>query len=235
MVTHLLIATIPRRRINVEDLLGAIPNQTLLPDQIHLCLDGYGDLPSPKYLRNLAVTEYRTIELSGPGGRWRILPKIPKDATLIVLDDDQIIFGPDVLATLVKLVAPFVAVAFGGTNYQGFGGAFPEGMEMISMGAACMAMRAVDLEGLGDTYNEIREKCGFDPFGDGGDDEAVIAAHLFRKGVAMQATGPLDITTAGGTQEGSQFERRLAGKGSRSVFWQREEIARVTGWSWRSI
>jgi len=230
---HLLLATIPSRRLFCERLLVSLPKQSLVPDFVHLVLDGYFDSPTP--VCQMPHTTYPSIQRRGPGGRWRVLPHVPKDAILIVLDDDQEIFGPDVIKNLVSAVDPTGAAALSGTNENSLGGSFSKGRTLISMGAAVMALHVADLAGLSETLAEIRKKCDFDPFADLGDDEAVISAHLWKRGVPMRATGPLAIRQAFGSQVGSQFSRRRESSGSRSTFWQREAIAKATGWPWKTL
>lgn len=235
MLVHLLLATVPSRRVSVENLLSALSTQTFVPAVLHLCLEGYGDLPSPRYPDTLTVVEHRSEKASGPGARWRVLSQIPAEAVLVVLDDDRKLLGQDVIEGLVKAVEGGGAASLMGTEPTGWGLMFTKGKHLIAMGAAVMVLHMSDLVGLDETLSEIRSKCGFDPFADAGDDEAVIAAHLWRKGVIMRATGPLAIVETPGTQVGSQFEKRRATKGTRSLFWQRQEIRRVTGWPWVSL
>lgn len=234
-MVHVLLATVPSRWAAASRLLVEVAAQSVLPDVLHLVLDGYAyGVPIPWY-GTLPVREHRTAIPTGPGGRWRVLADVPPEATLVVLDDDQEVHGRDVAEGLVAAVASGGAAAHFGTDPSGWGAVHPAGTPLLSMGAACMAIRAADLAGLGGTLAEIREKCGFDPFGNGGDDEAVVSAHLWRQGTPMRATGPIAVREALGTQAGSQFERRRAASGGRSVFWQREEIRRVTGWPWASV
>lgn len=230
---HLLLATVPPRRACAERLLAALADQTVAPDAVHLCLEGYADLPSPCYPSGLTVREYRTAEASGPGARWRVLPEIPREAVVIVLDDDQQVIGRDVVEALVHAIDRGGAASCMGVDADGWGMCFPAGTELVAVAAGTMVARAADLEGLEGTRAEIRERCGFDPCGDGGDDEAVVSAHLWRRGVPMRAAGPIAVREAPGTQDGSQSERRRALRGDRHPSWQRREIRRATGWPWR--
>jgi hypothetical protein len=235
--THLLLATIPERRVQVEYLLAGVAQQSFVPDQVHLVLDsavGGNLLPTPQLPSTLAVTEYRMPTTGGPGGRWRVLPQVPPDAALLVLDDDQIFGAPNILETLIKSIANGGAAAYRGTTHSG-SGVSASGELLLSMGSGMMACWVADLQDLDSTVAEIREKCGFDPFGPLGDDEAVVSTHLWRKKIPMRATGPLPVYEAqGGTQVNSQFQRRLAASRleGRSLFWQRQKIAKVTGWPW---
>ena len=235
MTVHLLVATILSRRASCERLLATLSKQTLVSDMMHLVLDGYVDASAPLYSPFFNVVEYRTATPLGPGGRWRVLKFLPQDAILVVLDDDQILLESDVIERLVRFVEHGGAAAGMGTNLGGWGGAHPAGTPLISVGAATMALRVEDVFDLDVTLEEIRSKCNFDPFADGGDDDAVVSAHLWRKGVPMRAAGLLGVATDEQAQVGSQFEKRKAAGGKRSLFWQREEIRRVTGWPWVSV
>lgn len=234
---HLLIATVPERGASVEQLLADVAIQSIVPETVHLVLDGYGDLSAPGLGGLPGAVCYRTTHRSGPGGRWCALRTIhtgwPDGVVLIVLDDDQRLLGENVIETLVKAVSSGGAAAYMGTDLDGRGGVHPAGTPLLCMGAGAMVVRVQDLQGLDQTLAEIREKCGFDPFGDQGDDEAVIAVHLWRRGVKMFATGLFAIAESPGTQEESQTEKRRSG--DKPFFWQRAAIAKATGWPWRSL
>lgn len=237
MTTHLLIASVPARRASLERLLVGVAAQTAVPKTVHLFLDGYANEPRPAVPEALHVEVYVTEKLSGPGARWDVLGGTCSEAdVLVVLDDDQQLMSSAAIERLALGVTPAAfAAAQGGTDVAGWGGMHPAGTELVAMGAAAMAVCPRDLDGLHATRAEVREKCDFNPFGDGGDDEAVIALHLWRRHVKMQATGEIGIIEAPGTQTGSQFERRQMMRGHRSLFWQREAIRRVSGWPWTSV
>lgn len=220
----------------VESLLDAVSRQSLVPDAVHLVLDGYEGITSPALpLFPLMVIEHRMLTTGGPGGRWRVVPELPDDAVLVVFDDDQCLDDKRVVEALVKTVLDGGAASYMGVDTNGCGGVLGARTRLVSLAAGVSAYRVVDLVGLGETAAEVQEKCGFDPFGELGDDDAVVSAHLWRKGVTVRATGPLEVHEALGGQEGSQFVQRQAAqaRNGRGMFWQREQIARVTGWPWR--
>jgi hypothetical protein len=236
---HLLLATIPARRPSVSRLLVDLSQQSVLPDCLHLVLDGYGEDAAPScatFPEGVRLSVVRTPAPSGPGGRWKVALGMPADALLVVMDDDQRLCAPDIVETLVRSVRERGgAVSHMGTDKTGWGMAFPAGTELIAMGAAMMALRVGDLVGLEATLEEVRSKGGFDPFGDAGDDEAVVAAHLWKRGVTMRASGPLKVLTDTSAQAHSQSSRRMASRGTKHPFWQRHEIRRITGWPWTSL
>jgi hypothetical protein len=229
---HLLIATIPSRREACTKLLESIKLQTKQPDLVHLVLDGYGDQPAPPC--DLPSKQYRTASLSGPGGRWRVVKDIDTEAILISIDDDIEIAndGKDLISMLVHEVEETGhCVALIGVTVSGEFGNMPTTEDLICVDAKVMACRAGDLHGVSRLVAEVREKCGFDPVGDCGDDEAVVSAHLWREGVRMRRVFFPQIRLADGTQVGSQTEKRRAT--GKPLWWQRHEVARITGWPFR--
>lgn len=238
MIIDVLIATVPWRRQPCARLLGDIQKQSLQPRFVHLVLDGYGDDSLPRDLPlPIRICEYRTAKPSGPGGRWRVLREgsITGADVLVVFDDDQILMGPTVIENFVRVIGDG-ATAYRGTDLRGSGGCvFPEGRPLICMGAGAMAVHPADLAGLDEMRAEIQTKCGFDPFADGGDDQAVVSAHLWRKGVPMRAAGFLEIFMQQELNGGSQQEKRRSTKGTKSFFWQSEAIRAATGWPWPNV
>lgn len=217
----------------VESLLVSIVHQSRVPDRVNLVLDGYEGIPSPAYPPSLDVIEHRMPTTGGPGGRWRAVKEMPREAVLINFDDDQCLAGADVIETMAKAVENGGAASYMGMTVDGGGGVLGAGTELVSIAAGTLALHVADLDGLEETLAEVREKGGFDAWGVLGDDDAVISAHLWRKGVVMRATGPLALYEAPGAQEGSQFVQRQAVRDGRGMFWQREAIAKIIGWPWR--
>ena len=234
MTIHLLLATVPRRKVFVERILAAISEQTVVPSVVHLCLEGYGDVIAPKYPESLSVKEYRTQQTTGPGARWRIISEISSDVDkLVVLDDDWSMSSNDVIEKLVSAAGTDSASSYIGLSVSRY---LTEelGVELISMGGAAMALPVQHLAGLEDLRQEIIKACSFDPFGNLGDDEAVVAAHLWRKGVKMFAAGKLGLWMPPQAQVDCQGDRRRSALRGKKFFWQREAIAKVTGWPWVS-
>jgi hypothetical protein len=235
---HLLIATIPSRRAMCDALLEAVSQQTIVPVQVHLVPDQYPNDDAP-YTPWLHVANYRFDTTGGPGGRWRVLRHLPDGVALVVLDDDQLLASNDVIEQLIDAAgtgfpnAP-AAAAYRGIFPSGWGGAAAKGAPLIAVACGALACPAAALAGLEATAAEIREKCGFDPWGPLGDDDAVVSFHLWRRGVPMRAAGMLQIFDAPGSQADSQFERRRAAQAAdgKPIFWQRRAIAAAFGWPW---
>jgi polyribonucleotide nucleotidyltransferase len=104
---HLLLATIPARRPSVSRLLVDLSQQSVLPDCLHLVLDGYGEDAAPScatFPEGVRLSVVRTPAPSGPGGRWKVALGMPADALLVVMDDDQRLCAPDIVETLVRSV-----------------------------------------------------------------------------------------------------------------------------------
>ena len=228
MSLHLLIASVPWRRPSFRRLLTALADQTLKPDLVHVVLDGYGEDAAPPCI--FPTREWRTSTPVGPGGRWRIAREVPPDTMLVVFDDDLVLaLAPHATATLVE-AADGAAASSIGVTLSGRSGNIPTGEDLIC-GSPCagMVVRAGDLEGLQGLADDVRAKCGFDALGDCGDDEALVSALLWLRGVPIHHGCVPEIHSAQDCIE-SQTKKRLAQGG---VFWhQRREIARVTGWPW---
>ena len=226
---HIIIATVPWRRPAFRNMLSWLTNQTLKPDLVHLVLDGYGDAASAPC--SLPTREWRTTKCLGPGGRWRVLKELAPETIVVVFDDDiSLGFAPYATERLVKIVEQGYAAALMGVTFSGCMMNIPEGERLICGGAATFAFRAKDLEGLDEFVSEIKTQGKFDPFGDLGDDEAVISALLWKRGVVIKKANIPEIHSVQGTQEGSQARRRLAS--TRPFWYQRQEIKRITGWPW---
>lgn len=236
---HLLVATILPRRTSVEWLLSQVASQTRVPDTVHLVLDGYGQEAAPTYPDNLQVVEYRTLEPSGPGGRWRVAAQVPPEAILCILDDDLMI-DAEVIA---KLVAGTFAEAQGvsqgtsegasaqmGFDFTGRGGFYSEGEEILCAAAGVMAVRAHHLQGLDAIRQKFIAHSNFDPLGDLGDDEAVVSAHLWAQGVKIRGMQPVSALTMWGSQTVSQSARRRGQP--KALSWQRHVLRQITGWPW---
>jgi len=234
---YLLIATIPERRVAVNRILPTIPQQTLKPEQICLVLDGYGDSPSPP-VPPLPVREWRTAQPSGPGARWRVVKELPANTTVINVDDDMIIFRePGLFERLTKIVEGGCAAATTGITVTGkVVTSDPRDVEskedLICGVASVMSFRAGWLSGLDDMAEVVRTRCGFDPLGDCGDDEALVSACLWRHGIRMKHAFSPGLLMSTDVQNESQSRRRHD-RGDVG-FEQRRKISHVTGWPWYS-
>lgn len=229
----ILIATITPRRHSCERLLSELTRQTRQPNGVVLCLDGYGqDLPEPVCPLPIIATS-RTPQLSGAGNRWLTVPYLPPDDIVINLDDDCYTRkAPNLVRELVAGVEEHgVAAAFGrtpdgkrappGNHSRGF---------LIYAGGCGLAVRAGLLQDLGVFRTEIQDKAGFDALGLRGDDDALVSAFLWRKGIRIKHAPTGVINAVAGTGASSQTRDKLA-RGE-DLSWQKRAIAKVTGWPW---
>ena len=229
-IVHLLIATTPWRRQFFRMILSCLPEQTRKPDLVHLVLDGYGEDPSAPCM--LPFREWRTPKTSGPGGRWRVAKELPPETILVVLDDDMaLMFAPNAIKSLVDVVEQGHAASYFGITVTGRLANIPTDEDLICGVASAFAMRAGDLEGLDELAVKMKEASGYDMLGDCGDDEALVSANLWRRGVKIKHVLMSELSTLPGTQgDQCQAQKRVATK---EPYWgQRKEIARVTGWPW---
>jgi len=193
---------------------------------------------------------------AGPGHRWRVAedlatetttvhrgpparrtmqtfpPVLGPDDIVVCLDDDaDLAEAPRFLEALAVIVetTTCAAAAMGMT---------PEGLRAapgdasrgrLILGCGCgLALRAGHLAGLAALAAEVREAGGPDLLGPCGDDQALVSAHLWRRGVPLlhAAVGPLRF--AEGTQAASQTRARQA-RGE-DLQAQAQALAQITGW-----
>lgn len=231
-----LIATIPPRRVFVEGLLRELTRQTRVPDLVALCLDGYGDAPAPAC--PLPCIEYRTAERCGPGARWRVARDFAPQDILVCIDDDHAI------AAAPKYVERLVAAAEEGDGAAAVIGLTPKGKRahggdicrgMLIYAAGCgLTVRAGLLEGLSRFAEDIRDRGGPDALGSLGDDDALVSAYLWQRGVTIRhaAVGG-EVHAAIGTQATSlTLEKRTRGEHPGA---QKRMIKQLTGWPWPDI
>lgn len=228
---HLVVATVEERRESCERLLVAVAAGTRAPDLAHLVLDGYAGRPAPVAPSALRVREWRTERRLGPGGRWRVAREVPPGTVLVVVDDD-VVAPPGLVAALAGAVGPWAAAGAQGVTWSG-GRATSEaaaGEDLACAGACGFAVFAGDLDGLDELAAVVRAAGGFDPLGDLGDDEALVCAHLWRRGIRIAHVPVPGLRTASGTQEQSQTCRRL--RRGESLDEQRRVVRAATGWPW---
>lgn len=239
----MLLATIPARRAACERLLAELPLQRRVPDGVILCLDGYGDAPAPACPLPVVAT-YRTAQLSGPGARWRAAADLPPEDLLIALDDDAVpgeAFLEELAGMAERTGGAAAAMGYTPSGHRAApgpllgAGRVARAIKYLSdrrllLGCGCgLAVRAGHLAGLQALAAEVRAAGGPDALGPCGDDQALVSAHLWRRGVPLYhaATGPLHF--ADGTQAASETRARQA-RGERTLFEQARAIARLTGW-----
>lgn len=236
MSVHVLIATVPERRTACAQLLSALAHQTYSPECIHLVLDGYGALPEPAIPESLYVQRYRRQGRSGPGGRWRIVHELPRDSTVVVVDDDlRIDLAPHGIEQLAASAVPRGQAG----SVLGFTAAGERLIwsdsrddDLVCGTANGLALCAGDLDGLEALRERVLQQCGIDTLGDCGDDEALVSALLWLRGVRIKHVPIPELRLAYGTQEDCQTVHRLRRDGAWDK--QRRAIAQVTGWPWHS-
>lgn len=227
-----LIATIPSRRSSVVRLLAELTRQSRHVDGVILCLDGYGQTPTPPCPLPV-VAEYRTEHLSGPGQRWRVAADLPADTLLLNLDDDVFTQkAPQLVASLVETAERYGAAAAMGRTPRGrraMPGKVSQGQLIYAAGCG-LAVRAGALTELSQLQKLVVAAGGRDPLGPCGDDDALVSAQLWLRGVAIFHAATGVINAAAGTQANSQTKQRLAL--NEPLDGQKRAIARLTGWPW---
>lgn len=230
-----LIATIPPRRHSCERLLSELTCQARPPDGVVLCLDGYGeDLPEPACPLPIIVVS-RTMQLSGAGRRWSVVPYLPPEDVVINLDDDcYTVRAPNLIKALAETVEQGGAAAAMGKTIAGRRA--PPGNtshgDLIFAAGCGLAVRAGDLDGLHVFAKEIREKTGFDSLGVRGDDDALVSAYLWKRGIPIRHAATGLINAVAGTGASSQTRDKLARGEDLNA--QKMAIAEHTGWPWTS-
>lgn len=232
---YALVATIPGRRSSVVRLLGELQHQSRQVDGVVLCLDGYGQSPAPLCPLPV-VAEYRTEQLSGPGQRWRVALDLPSDTLLVNLDDDAFTRkAPELVASLVDTAERYGAAAAMGLTLAGrraVPGKTSRGQLIYAAGCG-LALRAGDLVDLLTLRNRVVAAGERDPLGPCGDDDALVSAQLWLRGVPIFHAATGVINAAPGTQADSQTKQRLALR--EPLDRQKHAIARLTGWPWPRV
>lgn len=244
-----LIATIPERRALCERLLGELQRQSRRPDGMILVLDGF------KEHEELEISVPVDWELAvfssdlqqGPGGRWlRVLDLmsgrcgnfhddmdlLQLDDIIVCIDDDAVLVdAPEFIAGLAMAVErDGGAAAAMGRDARGrtcLPGPNRCGLLIHAAGLG-LTVRAKHLEGLGAFADEVKAAGGPDALGPLGDDDALVSAFLWKKGILIHhaATGNIFEAPAG---KKTSFSKRRVSTGETADA-QKEAIARVTGW-----
>ena len=231
-----LIATIPPRRASCERLLRELTKQSRQPDALILCCDGYGGkcIPAPTSTIPLAYAVF-TPFMCGPGRRWQAALDAGVDPEDIIINlDDDVYLGkaPELIRALVTAVEEGGAAAAMGMTPDGKRappGRFSRGNLIYAAGCG-LALRTKHLEGLQELAAEVKAAGGPDALGVCGDDDALVSAHLWRKGITIKHAATGVIQAALGSQDVSQTKMRLA-RGEK-LDDQKRAIARITGWKW---
>ena len=228
---HVLIASVPWRRVSLNRLLREVAAQSLLPSHVHLVLDGEG---APNALLDLSPLSWNGVQVTvrvqrpsrGAGSRWEVVDGIP-DAHAICNLDDDVSIAPDYLAKHYAALRGVDAVCSGGyttdqrfimctrtdINYEG---------PITCLQAGAFSARARQLRGL-------REMPMANEFlGVLGDDEGLISAHLWRKGVEVRRVhAPVSFDPSGHDPR-SQYN-----SAPKRITVLRDKLRAATGWAWR--
>lgn len=230
-----LISTIPPRRRSCQRLLAEMTKQTRVPDGLVLVLDGYGDAPAPEHSLPL-FHQVRTHEPVGAGLRWRVASELSREDVVVVLDDDIVtIEAPKLIEKLVAAVGDDEKRAASAMGRTRDGKPAPPGGasrgQLLHAAGCSLTVRPGQLSGLTEFAEQVRAAGGPDALNQvGGDDDALVSAHLWKSGVQVIHAPAGNIYPAPGTQESSQTRanRRRGVKPDA----QKTAIAKATGWPW---
>jgi hypothetical protein len=227
---HVLIGSVPWRRASLNRLLREVAAQALLPAFVHLVLDGEG---TPNAALDLSPIAWGGVRVDvrvqrpsrGAGSRWHVVDEMPENHIVCNLDDD-VGLHPNYLALHRAALQKSEAVCSGGYTVSG---ALlmcnrtddPYEGEITCLQAGAFSARVKHLRGLRDMplANEM--------LGVLGDDEGLIAAHLWKKGVPVKRVHAPVGFDASACDPRSQF---IAG-GTR-ILGLRTRLKAATGWPW---
>lgn len=229
-----LVATIPARRRTCERLLAELAKQSRVPDGVVLVLDGYGDeMPAPA-CPLLILAEVRTAEMSGAGNRWRCVTDFAPDDVIICLDDDTMLCEAP---TLVAALTMAVVASGGASAAMGFsanGKSAPPGVhsrgDLIYAAGCGLTVRCKHLDGLEAFAKAVVAEGGPDALGVHGDDDALVSAYLWKRGVNIRHAATGNIFPAPNTRTTSQTEAKAKQQIDSNA--QKLAIKKITGWPW---
>jgi hypothetical protein len=232
-----LIATIPPRRRSVERLLSELTAQTRVPDAVVLVLDGYPEAETVPQCPLPLERVYRSAKALGPGARWRAAKDMNPTDIIVNFDDDiMLIKAPRCVAALVAAVEGnqrAVAAAMG-RNFAGKPAPPGDwaGGDLLYAAGCGLTLRAGALEGLQAFADKVKAEGGPDALGFRGDDDALVSAFLWKNNVRMVHAATGNIFPAPNTRS-SSFTADVMARGL-ALDAQKKEIARLTGWPWRT-
>jgi hypothetical protein len=102
--------------------------------------------------------------------------------------------------------------------------------ELLHAAGCGLATHANTLVGVGAFGEEVKAAGGPDALGLLGDDDALVSAFLWKRGVKIAHVGTGNIYPAPGTQESSQTRTRRRKGGEPDA--QKKAIKKATGWPW---
>lgn len=231
-----LVATIPERRTSFLRLIGEVMRQSRTPDGAILVLDDYAGSERPECPLPIVGSSLSAVR-SGAGRRWLFAEQLElePDDILINLDDDiMLLQAPRLIEELETAVRRHgcAAAAMGRTVDHS---PAPPGLTSFGdlvYGAGCgMALLARHLAGLRAFSEEVKAAGGPDALGLLGDDDALVSAFLWRRGIRIVHAATGNIFAAPNTQSSSQTGARLA-RGEVDLDAQKRAIQNVTGWPW---
>ena len=232
-----LVATVPERRRSCERLLTELARQTRPPDGVLLVLDGYGKGVAAPSCELLVVLESRSLRREGAGQRWlrafeAVGGAVALDDVLVCMDDDaMLIKAPRFVEELCRAVETGGGAAAAAGRCKS-GKPAPPGAashgDLVHAAGCGLAVRVRHLEGLREFAADVLERGGPDALGPLGDDDALVSAYLWKRGVRVVHAAAGIFTSAPNTRDGSQTQLRAARGGK----WddQKRTIAKVTGW-----
>jgi len=231
-----LVATIPPRRRSVERLLSELTAQTHVPEKVVLVLDGYKDDDTTPNCPLPIAKVYTSAKPLGPGARWRAAEDLAPDDIVVNFDDDiRIAQAPKCVEALVSavLVNESAAAAMGRlfSGHPAPPGDYAFGDLMYEAGCG-LTVRAKHLWGLRAFADEVLATGGPDALGLRGDDDALVSAYLWKNNVRMVHAPTGNIFAAPNTQNVGYTAGTLAA--GQAFDAQKKEIAKITGWPWRT-
>lgn len=235
-----LVATIPPRRRSCERLLAELGRGTRRPDGVFLVLDGHEenammpDCPLP------ILGSAKSPKLSGAGNRWRALADayergvLLEDDIVICLDDDIVTFeAPKLVERLAEKLekGAGAAAAMGRRKDMRPAPPGPVSCGALLYGAGCsITSRASTFAGVPAFAAEVKASGGPDALGVLGDDDALVSAFLWKKGIEILHAATGNIYPAPGTRTSSQTAARALKRDDAER--QKIAIGKITGWPW---
>lgn len=228
---HVLVGSVPWRRASLNRLIRNIAVQTSLPAVVHLVLDG-PDVPNavldvlPLTSRGVKVDIREQPVCQGAGSRWAVLDSLADTDIVCNLDDDVGLASNYYLAEHYAALRGCDAVCVGGYTPTGqffmcthAGVSYNGPINCLQAGAFSLRVRC--LRGL------RAMPMADEMLGVLGDDEGLIAAHLWKTGVVVRRVNtPVGFDSSAGDPR-SQFLTR-----PERITMFRRRLRHLTGWPW---
>jgi len=231
---HVLIASVPWRRASLNRLIRDVAAQAYLPVCVHLVLDGDGPPnaildTSPLTSKGVKVDVREQHPGRGAGSRWNVVDDLKDTDVICNLDDDIGLGSNHYLAVHYEALRSAGAVAAGGYTPEGrfimcawIGIDYEGPINCLQAGA--FSARVGCLRGLRSM------PMAAEMLGVLGDDEGLIAAHLWRAGVPVRRVNTPVGWDPSGSDPRSQY-RNMPGRITRL----RNALRVATGWPWGNV